>query len=109
MRKGYFSIHGEEKPEYVFEGYTDGTTWNGWANVVFTREQAEAWAKSSPYDYRFSGADGALVIYYDREPTGDIRPTQIDLGEGLVDVYDMNGYCFVELEKKGEGLFEALW
>jgi hypothetical protein len=25
--------------EEEFEGYTDGSLWNGWANVFFTREQ----------------------------------------------------------------------
>jgi hypothetical protein len=40
MYKSKFSIDGNED---IVEGYTDGTLWNGWANVCFTREQVSAW------------------------------------------------------------------
>jgi len=39
MCKSKFTLSdGDEQ----FEGYTDDSLWNGWANVCFTREQVEA-------------------------------------------------------------------
>ena len=37
----------------VFEGYTDGSLWNGWANVCFTRDQIRKFFDATPYDYKF--------------------------------------------------------
>ena len=73
MYKSKFSIDGDEDPENIVEGYTDGTLWNGWANVCFTREQVSAWLDASPYDYRFLEANTTmnkrdypvLLIYFD--------------------------------------------
>jgi hypothetical protein len=101
--KSYFSIDGSLKKEDVFEGYTDGSTWRGWANVLFTREQAKIWAKTSPYDYLFSSIDDTLVIYIDKEGTQEIQMLELELGDGKVPCWDMNGYCFVELERTTDG------
>jgi hypothetical protein len=38
MYKSKFSIDGDESEENIVEGYTDGTLWNGWASVCFTRD-----------------------------------------------------------------------
>ena len=73
MYKSKFSIDGDEDPENIVEGYTDGTLWNGWANVCFTREQVSTWLDASPYDYRFLEANTTmnkryypvLLIYFD--------------------------------------------
>lgn len=43
MYKSYFDIDGIN---YIFEGYTDGTLWNGWATPWFTKEVAEELIKT---------------------------------------------------------------
>ena len=116
MRKGYFAIDGNTDPEEVFEGYTDDTTWNGWACVTFTKEQMEIWLKSSPYDYRFMEVGHqfnkfnvpAVLIYFEEETTIESTPFVIENGD-LVEGYYMDGYCFVEMNKTGENDFEPLW
>ena len=52
-----FIVDGEED---LFEGYTDGTLWNGWANVWFTRKQVSKWLDTLPYDYRILEAKTEL-------------------------------------------------
>ncbi len=108
MYKSKFSIDGDENEENIIEGYTDGTLWNGWANVCFTREQVSAWLDGSPYDYRFLEAKTklnkrdypVLLVYFDdREETIDSTPLPTDNGE-ILEGYFMESYCFVEIEKK---------
>ena len=36
-----------------FEGYTNGSTWNKWANVCFTKNQVKELMDTIPYNYRF--------------------------------------------------------
>lgn len=36
LRKSFFAIDSEGEP--LFQGYTDGRTWNGWAHPYFTKE-----------------------------------------------------------------------
>ncbi len=102
-----FSIDGDESEENIVEGYTDGTLWNGWANICFTREQVSAWLDTSPYDYKFLEAKTklnkrdyrVLLIYFDdREETIESTPFPTDSGE-ILEGYFMESYCFVEIEK----------
>lgn len=99
-----FRIDGEED---LFEGYTDGTLWNGWANVCFTREQVSKWLDSLPFDYRILDAKTVLnkrdypilLIYFDdREEIVESTSFQTDSGE-IIEGYFMEGYCFVEYKK----------
>jgi hypothetical protein len=108
MYKSKFSIDGDENEENIVEGYTDGTLWNGWANVCFTREQVSVWLDSSPYDYKFleprtklNNRDyPVLLIYFDdREETIESTPLPTDSGD-ILEGYFMESYCFVEIEKK---------
>jgi hypothetical protein len=108
MYKSKFIIDDDQSEENIMEGYTDGTLWNGWANVCFTREQVSRWLDASPYDYRFLEAKTtlnkrdypALLIYFDdREETIESTSFQTDSGETL-EGYFMEGYCFVEIDKQ---------
>jgi hypothetical protein len=108
MYKSKFSIDGDESEENMVEGYTDGTLWNGWANVCFTREQVSKWLDASPYDYRFLEANtklnkrdySVLLIYFDdREETIESTPLPID-GGNILEGYFMEGYCFVDVGKR---------
>ena len=98
---------GDENEENIFEGYTDGTLWNGWANVCFTREQVSVWLDTSPYDYKFLEAKTklnkrdypVLLIHFDdREETIESTPLPTDSGE-ILEGYFMEIYFFVEIEK----------
>lgn len=55
----------------VFEGYTDGSLWNGWANVCFTRDQISKFFATTPYEYKFlevgnplNGEEYPLLVVY---------------------------------------------
>lgn len=107
MYKSTFSIDGDEKEENIVEGYTDGTLWNGWANVCFTREQVSGWLAGSPYDYRFLEANTelnkrnqpVLLIYFDSgEELIESIPLTLDSGE-VLEGYSMEGYCFEEVQR----------
>jgi hypothetical protein len=107
MHISRFCIDGNEKEENTFEGYTDGTLWNGWANVCFTRQQVSAWLDSTPYDYRFLEPKTVLnrrdypvllVYFHDREEMIESSPLPTDDGE-ILEGYFMESYCFVEIEK----------
>ncbi len=107
MYKSKFSIDGDEKEGNIVEGYTDGTLWNGWANIYFTREQVSTWLDASPYDYRFLEAKTklnkknipVLLIYFDSgEELIESAPFITDTGE-ILEGYNMEGYCFAEVEQ----------
>jgi hypothetical protein len=110
FRKGFFSIDGSTDPDRIFEGYTDGTTWNGWARVVFTKEQMEKWCKASPYNYRFlyESPIVSVVIYFeDDDEIINAFPLQIE-DNSLVEGYQIESYCFVEMKKIGEDRYEPI-
>lgn len=107
-----FNIDGEED---LFEGYTDGTLWNGWANVCFTREQVSMLLDASPYDYRILEAKTVLnkkdypvlLIYFDdREEIIESTSFQTDLGETL-EGYFIEGYHFAEIDNQPTTPFRA--
>lgn len=107
MYQSKFSIDGNDDKNSIVEGYTDGTLWNGWANICFTREQVSQWLDASPYDYRFLEAKTALnkrdypvlLIYFDdQEEIIESTSFQIDSGKTL-EGYFIEGHRFVEIEK----------
>ena len=106
MYKSKFSIDGDESEENIIEGYTDGTLWNGWANVCFTRQQVSSWLDASPYDHKFlepktklnERDHPVLLIYFDdREETIGSTPLPTDDGN-ILEGYFMESYCFVEIK-----------
>lgn len=88
----------------IHEGYSDGSTWNGWYNVALTRAQVAAWLDSSPYDYKFLEANSTLnnrdypvlIIYMEDEDIIESSPVPTE--EGIIEAYFMEGYCFMKLE-----------
>ena len=116
FRKGYFSIDGKADLDEIFEGYTDGTTWNGWACVVFTREQMEKWCKSMPYDHRFvpmheygnPKETTHVILYFETEEMIGSMLLEIEDGTS-VETYYMESYCFVEMKKIDDEHYEPLW
>jgi len=106
MYKAKFSIDGSVKEEDIFEGYTDGGEWNGWANVCFSREQLSNWLDSMPYDYHFfentNGNQSVRIYFDDREDVIASTPLLVTEGENAgenLEGYFMESYCFVELSK----------
>ena len=107
MKKSLFTLSDNEEQ---FEGYTDGSLWNGWANVHFTREQIGAWLDSSPYDYRFFEANTpmnnreypVLVIYFEDEEVIESSLLCLQYEDGTVEIlesYSLEGFEFMEVEK----------
>ena len=93
----------------VFEGYTDGTLWNGWANVCFTRDQIKKFFDTTPYDYKFieSGTFPKLidskypllVVYWgDEEEVFHSTPLPTDDGD-ILEGYFLDGLEFMEVEE----------
>jgi hypothetical protein len=90
----------------VFEGYTDGSLWNGWANVCFTRDQIRKFFDTTPYDYKFlevgnplNGEEYPLLVIFwdDKEEVFPSSPLPID-GD-IVEGYFLDGLEFMEVEE----------
>ena len=89
-----------------FEGYTDGSLWNGWANVCFTRNQVKEFLDTTPYDYRFiegdmvKNTDAQLIIYWeDGEEQFPSSPLPTDNGD-ILEGFFLEGLEFMEVVKK---------
>lgn len=93
MRKGQFSIDGENR-NYVI-GYTDDTSWNGWANVWLEKDNLLAWLRGCDPNGQ------SLILCHGN---GDVSVTTTEAGIetfvpeviNMVTLYSMNGYCFFE-------------
>ena len=66
MRKTLFTIDGFDA---IWEGYTDGTHWNGWAKPWFTKEVAEDVMRVNNESY----CDVAYQMRYDESQDAFIR------------------------------------
>jgi len=93
LRKSRFAIDDIHDDDESIEGYTDDSTWNGWANVYLTLESLKEFWDNSPYSYTVKG-DKMTVYLAKNRSEETFKPIIID---GLK-LYDMNGYCFVEVE-----------
>lgn len=76
----------------VYQAYSNGSLWNGWLNVAFTKEQLLSWLDATPYDVRFM--DGKCIIYMEDEDILESSKIILDDGSELA-VYFMDGYCFM--------------
>jgi hypothetical protein len=86
----------------VFEGYTDGTLWNGWANVCFSREQLNELLRSLPYDFKFSSNGGIpqVTIWWEKGEAETTQSTALPLDNGyIIEGYFMDGLEFMEIEE----------
>jgi hypothetical protein len=102
MRLSKFTLSDNDE---VFEGYTDGTLWNGWANVCFTRDQIRKFFDTTPYDYKFleignplNGENCHLLVVYwdDKEEVFPSSPILIDRDN--IEGYFLVGIEFMEVE-----------
>jgi len=95
VRKGRFSIDGGE----IFEGYTDGATWNGFAMPMFTREVAERVIdKYNNYD----GQPGGYTGYPFNDPSIVVDP---DTKKAIL-VYGIGSGGWVwEEEEREDGVY----
>jgi len=102
MYKSKFTLSDDTEE---FEGYTDGSEWNGWANVCFTKEQICEFMKTTPYDFHF-GVNKltkieTLIIYWvvGEGETYHSTPLPTDEGDILVGFF-LDGLEFMEVEEK---------
>lgn len=94
FRQVKVSIDGDPN-NTVVTAYTDKSRWNGWLNVYLDLENLTAWLLESPYDYRVLD-NGDVRVYIEPEET--LQRTSIEVNGSFIAVYDMNGYCFDEIE-----------
>jgi hypothetical protein len=86
-----------------FEGYTDGSLWNGWASVLMTKKQARAFFGSTPYDFRFTGkgVHEKLIVYVDSSGSDvyDCTPIPGEKSGKFLRGFAIEGYEFMEVEE----------
>lgn len=87
-----------------FEGYTDGSLWNGWAHVCLSREQLVEFLKctSTPYDFKFSENGGIpqVTIWWDKNEPETIQSTPLPTDDGdILEGYFLDGFEFMEVKK----------
>ena len=88
-----------------FEGYTDGSLWNGWANVFFTREQVVKFLPAR-YDPIFldphvamNHRDFPILILNNGRETETIESSPFEDENGnLIEGYCFDGWEFMEVE-----------
>ena len=99
MYKCKFTLSDDEEE---FEGYTDGSLWNGWANVYFSREQIEEFLKSLPYDFKLSENGGIpqVTIWWDKNEPETTQSTPLPTDDGdILEGYFLDGLKFMEVEE----------
>lgn len=95
MRKTKFNICDDER---VYEGYTDGTLWNGWECPWFTKEVAEQIMK----DLR---GDGAETEYNENTDSYSVMLPDsvedvfdgeyVDTEDGVKHLYPIGAWCWI--------------
>jgi hypothetical protein len=78
--RGTFQIEGIDGD---FEGWSDGTFWNGWEKPCFTREVAERVLQSCGHKWSYDAASDTFDVY----SSGEEEPEQfcgesVQLGDG---------------------------
>jgi hypothetical protein len=78
--RGGFSIDGMEGE---FEGWSDGTLWNGWEKPCFTREVAERILEASGYRWSYDpSADEFTIVASEEDEPEQFKGETIQLGDG---------------------------
>lgn len=97
MYKAKFTLSDDTQE---FEGFTDGSLWNGWSNAFFTREQVIEFLPAQ-YDPIFLDAhvagnhrDFPVLILNNGRETETIESTPITTDDGQI----LEGYCFEGFE-----------
>jgi hypothetical protein len=77
---GTFSIEGTDGK---FEGWSDGSSWNGWARPCFTRDVAEGILEASRYRWSYDpSADEFTIVASEEDEPEQFKGEVIQLGDG---------------------------
>lgn len=103
-RLSKFSIDGKNNPDVPeIEGYTDNSTWNGWASIACTRNQIVDWLEKTGNKFEIIEPSEEteveypiLILFWDEYEIIESSPLWIE-GE-FKEVYFLDGWCWVELE-----------
>lgn len=77
---GTFSIEGADGE---FEGWSDGSSWNGWARPCFPRDVAEGILKASRYRWSYDpSADEFTIVASEEDEPEQFKGETIHLGDG---------------------------
>ena len=102
FRKATFTL--DSLPNVAFEGFTDGSTWNGFACPYFTFDVAEDILQQSEVNgYRWDyDADQDVFLVWHEEDSADWEPepisaVQISVGDSLYKSYPVGAYTWTWL------------
>lgn len=102
MRLSKFTLSDDDEQ---LDGYTDGSLWNGWASVFFTREQVVEFLPTV-YDVIFvephtamNHRDYPILILNNGRETEVVESTPFEDEDGnMVEGYSFDGWEFMEVD-----------
>ena len=96
MRKTRFVIDTNEK---TYEGYTDGTLWNGWECPWFTKEIAEEMMqdlRNEGVEAEYCAKTDSYIVKDDNNETTDIFDgSYIETEDGILHLYPIGAWCWI--------------
>ena len=95
MRKTKFQICGDER---VYEGYTDGSLWNGWECPWFTKEVAEQIMKDLNRDdveTSYSEATDSYIVYRADDVEDVFEGEYVATEDGGKHLYPIGAWCWI--------------
>lgn len=92
LTRDWFSlVDVEPGPDNAFEGYTDGSLWNGYEKPLFTRRQIQLLVENFPrLDLGDAYMDGDVAVFV-HEGMIDVPEEYVPDDEGL---YDLSGWAW---------------
>lgn len=96
MRKTRFVIDTNEK---TYEGYTDGTLWNGWECPWFTKEVADemmADLRNEGVETEYCEKTDSYIIKDDNNETPDVFDgAYVKTKDGVLHLYPVGAWCWI--------------
>lgn|SRR5688572_24851672 len=99
FQRARFTI--DSLPNRIFEGFTDGDTWNGWACPYFSRDVAESILQASEnngYSWTYDAKTGSFIVHHHDDPK-DSEPelfngVWINIDNESILVYAIGAYAW---------------
>ena len=96
MRKTRFCICANEK---TYEGYTDGTLWNGWECPWFTKEVAEEIMRDLNRDgveTEYDKKTDSYIVKREDDDTPDVFDgADVETEDGILHLYPIGAWCWI--------------
>ena len=96
MRKTRFVIDTNEK---TYEGYTDGTLWNGWECPWFTKEVADEMMndlRNEGVEAEYCEKTDSYIVKDDNNETQDVFDgAYVETEDGTLHLYPIGAWCWI--------------